>query len=60
MTEQPLSLRQLARALAAHASLTALAHSIREVGNSPYAPTQAELIDTLALEIEAAAREGEP
>jgi hypothetical protein len=51
-----LTLRQFCRALAAHAAHTSLSHAVREVGNSPHAPTRAELIDRLAEEIEAAAR----
>jgi hypothetical protein len=45
MPDAPITLPQLARALA-----------VREVGNSPHAPTRAELIERLAEEIEAAAR----
>jgi hypothetical protein len=56
MTEAPITLRQLCRALAAHAVATSLSHAVREVGNSPHAPTRAELIETLADEIEAAAQ----
>src|SRR4051794_41173067 len=43
-----ITLRQLSRALAAHAVATSLAHTVREVGNSPHCPTRAELIDLLA------------
>lgn len=58
MTDEPLTLRVLARALACHAVHTSLSHAIREVGNSPHAPTRAELIERLAGEIEAVARAG--
>jgi hypothetical protein len=52
-----ITLRELARALAAHAVHTSVSYTVREVvGNSANAPTRAELIDTLAGEIEAAAR----
>lgn len=60
MDQPPLTLRQLCRALAAHAAHTSLSHAIREVGLSPNAPTRAELIERLAGEIEAAAREPVP
>jgi hypothetical protein len=56
--DAPLTLRQLARALAWHVVHTSLAHTVREVsGSSPSAPTRQELIETLAAEIEAVARE---
>jgi hypothetical protein len=52
----PVTLRQLARALAAHAAHTILSHAVREVGNSPHCPTRAELIDSLVAEIDTIAR----
>jgi hypothetical protein len=58
--DQPLTLHQLCRALAAHAAATSLAHTVREVCCSSYSPTRTELVNTLALEFEAVAREGEP
>jgi hypothetical protein len=56
--DRPVTLRQLCRALAAHAAHTSLAHTVREVGMSPHCPTRAELIEALAAEIEAAAAAG--
>ncbi len=55
-TAAPLTLHQLARALACHAVHTTLAHRVREVGNSDHCPTRSELIDQLATLIEVTAR----
>jgi hypothetical protein len=40
--DQPLTLLQLCRALAAHAAHTSLSHAVREVGLSEHCPTRAE------------------